>query len=96
MTTGVASPRLRHYCYAMSEELAEAVRQALDAVPGSDRELAIKAGVPQSTVSRIRTGERGCTPEVAAALAEALGSWASDCREAESDLRRALEREENR
>lgn len=94
--TPVAPSPGRHYTYAtMSEELAEAVRKILDAVPGSDRELAIKAGVPQSTVSRIRTGERGCTPEVAEALADALAAWGKDCREAETDLRRALQREDS-
>lgn len=77
----------------MSEELAETVQAILDRVPGSDRELALEAGVPQSTVSRIRTGERGCSPTVARALADALASWSEDCAGAEADLRRALERE---
>lgn len=85
----------RHNFYAtMSEELAEAVRELLDEVPGSDNKLAERAGVPQSTISRIRNGKRGCTPEVAEALADALAAWADDCREAESNLRRALQREE--
>lgn len=78
----------------MSERLAKAVRTVLDRVPGSDRELARQAGVPPSTVSRIRSGERGCTPAVAEALADVAGQWADDCGEAESILRDALHDEE--
>lgn len=78
----------------MSEELAEAVRNILDAVPGSDMELARRAGVPQSTISRIRTGKRGCTPEVARKVAQALDRWTEDCADARDHLRRALEAEE--
>ncbi len=77
----------------MSEELAEVVREILDAVPGTDLELAEEAGVPQSTISRIRHGKRGCTPEVARALVGALSRWSEDCRTAETKLRRALQKE---
>lgn len=77
----------------MSEELAEVVRQLLDQVPGSDRELARAAGVPPSTVSRIRNGTRGCTPVVARSLADVLARWSEDCAEAEADLRLALQEE---
>lgn len=78
----------------MSEELAEAVRAILERVPASDRELSHEADVPPSTISRIRNGSRGCTPEVARALADVLARWSTDCREAEAELRRALEAEE--
>lgn len=95
MTPDLASPPRRQYDVAtMSERLAEEVREILDAVPGSDRELALEAGVPPSTISRIRSGERGCTPEVARALADVLARWSEDCQAAEADLRRALEVEE--
>lgn len=94
MTSALSSPPLWQYYIAMSEELAEAVREILDAVPGSDRELSLEAGVPPSTISRIRQGERGCTPEVARALVEVLSRWSEDCREAETKLRRALQAEE--
>lgn len=77
----------------MSERLAEALREVLDAVPGSDRELALKAGVPASTISRIRNGERGCTPEVAADVADALAEWAENCSGAAAHLRRKLDEE---
>lgn len=75
----------------MSDQLGEVVRGLLDQVPCSDRALAQEAGVPQSTISRIRTGERGCTPEVAGALADALKRWGERCEAAEAELRRALE-----
>lgn len=89
------APPVWHSIYAiMSEELAEAVREVLDAIPGSDLELAQRADVPQSTISRIRTGERGCTREVARKLAEALDRWSEDCAAARDHLRRALETEE--
>jgi plasmid maintenance system antidote protein VapI len=78
----------------MSEELAEAVREILDAVPGSDLELARRADVPQSTISRIRTSKRGCTPEVARKLEQALDRWSKDCAAARDHLRRALDAEE--
>lgn len=75
----------------MTKEQAKAVRRALDRKPASDRALAQAAGVPQSTISRIRNGKRDPTPEVVEALADALGRWADSCRAAESDLRRTLE-----
>lgn len=75
----------------MSDELAETVRGILDQVPGSDYELARTADVPQSTVSRIRHGKRGCTPDVARRLARALDLWSDECADARDRLRRALE-----
>lgn len=79
----------------MSEELAQAVREALERVPCSDRALAKKAGVAQSTVYRIRTGERGCSRAVAEALADAMAAWAGDYRKAEEGLRHVLQREDD-
>lgn len=78
----------------MSEELAEAVREILDQVPGSDMELSRASGVPQSTISRVRNAERGCTPEVARALVEALDGWAENCADARDHLRRTLDERE--
>lgn len=75
----------------MSDDLTATARKALDAAPCSDRALALEAGVPQSTLSRIRNGKLGCTPETAAALADALARWADDCREAEAALRDHLD-----
>jgi transcriptional regulator with XRE-family HTH domain len=86
-----------HYIVAMSENLGEAVRQALERAPCSDRALAVLAGVPPSTVSRVKTGaRRGATRDVAKQLADALSRWAAECAEAETILRRALEQEKKR
>lgn len=94
MTALPSSPTRQYDVANMSEEMAEVVREILDAVPGSDRELSLEADVPPSTISRIRNGTRGCTPEVARALADVLARWSEDCRQAEASLRRALEAEE--
>jgi transcriptional regulator with XRE-family HTH domain len=80
----------------MSQNLGEAVREALELAPCSDRALANLAGVPPSTVSRVRAGERGATREVTTQLADALSRWAAECAEAEIILRRALEQEKER
>jgi transcriptional regulator with XRE-family HTH domain len=74
-------------------KLQEAVRLALAEVPGSLREIARAAGVPHSTLVRIRRGERDATRDVAKALATALGQWAADCRSAEERLRESLSEE---
>lgn len=87
----IAPPPVRHYYNAMSEELAKAVREAMEGLPGSARALALEAGVPQSTVSRILSGERGATPKVTAALAAALARWTDRCEDAERTLRQALD-----
>lgn len=78
----------------MSEELAEAVRRVLDEVPGSDRALARAAGISPSTLYRIRSGERGCSPEVAERLERTLQTWSDDCSGAAAHLRRELQRGE--
>ena len=78
----------------MTQDLANAVRAALEQAPCSDRQLALDAGVPPSTISRIRSGERGATPEVARSLADALALWGGRGREAERALRDALAEKE--
>jgi transcriptional regulator with XRE-family HTH domain len=78
----------------MSEQLAAAVRRALAGLPGSDRALAIEAGVSQATIWRIRHGERGVSADVVEAIADALQRWSNRCGEAEQLLREALEAEQ--
>jgi transcriptional regulator with XRE-family HTH domain len=85
-----------HYIVAMQKNLGEAVRQALELVPCSDRALAMLAGVPPSTISRVRAGERGATRDVTIQLADALSRWAAECAKAETILRQALEKEMER
>ena len=79
----------------MNEDPTEAVRAALERIPCSDRQLALDAGVPPSTLSRIRSGERRATPAVAQALADALTRWGERCGEAERAVREALEGRES-
>ena len=90
----LALPLGWQYCVAVSEELADAVRSALHSVPCSDRRLSQESGVPPSTLSRIRKGERGATPAVTRALADALARLGTFCGEAERTLRDALEEDE--
>jgi transcriptional regulator with XRE-family HTH domain len=78
----------------MSDQLAEAVRKALTGLPGSDRALAIEAGVSQATIWRIRHGERGVSDDVVEAIADALERWGDRCGVAEQLLREALEAEQ--
>jgi transcriptional regulator with XRE-family HTH domain len=89
-------PKDGHYIVAMQKNLGDAVRQALELAPCSDRALAMLAGVPPSTISRVRAGERGATRDVTTQLADALSRWAAECAEAETILRRALEQEKDR
>lgn len=74
----------------MSDQLAEVVRALLDQIPCSERALALEAGAAYANVSRIRTGERGSSQEVAASLADALRLWGERCEAAEEKLREAL------
>lgn len=73
--------------------LEEAVRRVLGQVPGSMRELAREAGIPHSTLVRIRQGHLGASPAVAEALADALGRWADECSSSEDLLRETLSQE---
>ena len=59
-----------------NEELTATVIAAIEAAPCSPRALAREAGVPHSTLSRIKSGERGATVAVAIAVADALERWA--------------------
>ena len=73
--------------------LEEAVRRALAQVPGSMRALAKEAGIPHSTLVRIKQGQLGASPAVATAVADAFGRWADRCSSAEGLLRDSLSQE---
>ena len=73
--------------------LEEALRKALEQAPGTLRAIAREAGVPHSTLVRIKRGERGATVEVARAVADAFGRWSGRCGSAEGLLRDALSQE---
>ncbi len=67
------------------------VRRAIDAAPCSLRELARDAGVPHSTLVRIRSGEREATVDVAQRLARALRAWGTRCLTLADSVERAVE-----
>lgn len=75
------------------KNLQEAVRRALADAPGSLRALAREAGVPHSTLVRIRQGDRTPTRDVSEALAAALERWSGSCAEAADTLRQSLSQE---
>ena len=72
--------------------LPEAVRKALAAWPGSARELAARAGIPQMTLSKIRRGRLGASEQVARHLLVALTEAAADVTMAGKAIARELER----
>jgi hypothetical protein len=65
----------------VDDQLTQAVRQAIEEAPASLRALARAAGVPDSTLVRIRKGERRATPAVATAVAASLERWSTRCGE---------------
>ena len=81
-----------HHFGAMTR-LEEAFLKALEQAPGSLRAIAREAGVPHSTLVRIKRGQRGATVDMARAVADALGRWSSRCSTAEGLLRDALTQE---
>ena len=80
-----------HNIYAMPDKVTQAVIAAIEDAPCSVKALADAAGVPQSTLARILSGERNATPEVAVAVAKALEGWSRDCDEAAESVRRATQ-----
>ncbi len=78
----------------MRDQLTEAVIVALRDAPCSLRALAKAADVTPSTLARVWNGERAATPEVAAAVADALTRWGADCTRAAKRLRRIHRRTE--
>ena len=80
----------------MSKALGDVVSKALKQAPGSIREIAREAGVPHTTLSRIVSGERGATPEVARAVAAALARWGRKCGKAERTILQAINKEGGR
>ena len=71
--------------------LTDAVRHALVAVPNVSA-LAKEAGVSQSLLARIRSGDRQATPAVAAKIAAALTRWGEAYTRAASRIRQATPR----
>ena len=72
------------------EDLQESLLAAIEEAPASMRALAREAGIPHSTLVRIRQGRLGVTPAVARAVADALQEWSTVCTEGSDGLKRAL------
>jgi transcriptional regulator with XRE-family HTH domain len=72
--------------------LTDAVRKALAAAPASVNALAIRAGVSQSLLARILSGDRTVTPSVAAKVAGTLEGLSAECARAARGIRQALRR----
>ena len=71
--------------------LTDAVRKGIDAVPNVSA-LAKAAGVSQSLLARIQTGERQATPAVARKVAQALIVWGAKAVRAAGRIRQAIGR----
>ena len=72
--------------------IANALLEAIDSSPCSERALAHEAGIDHSLLVRIRQGTRGATPEVAGKVAAALEGWGDRCHSAARSLREELDR----
>ena len=66
------------------------MRDVLSTLPMSVNALAKQAGVAQSVLWRILSGERRATPATAVKIAEALEAWGRDATAAAKALRRAV------
>ncbi len=71
--------------------LTDVVRKGIDAVPNVSA-LAKAAGVSQSLLARIQTGERQATPAVARRVAQALIVWGAKAVRAAGRIRQAIPR----
>ena len=71
--------------------LTDAVRKGIDAVPNVSA-LARAAGVSQSLLARIQTGDRQATPAVARKVAQALIVWGAKAVRAAGRIRQAIPR----
>ena len=79
-----------HNIYVMTDRLTRTVQFAIRQAPCSVKALADAAGVPQSTLARIMSGERNATVAVAESLAGALRGWGRDCTKAAEQISRAI------
>lgn len=64
--------------YVTEDRFSQAVREAMEAVPVSRRELARRAGLSHTTLNDIANGRQRATPSVVESLVEALTNIAQD------------------
>src|SRR2546426_1515532 len=74
------------------DRLTEALRTAVAKSPASRRELCRAAGVEQSLLARVLSGERRATTRLCKRIARALRKWGDDCTAAAEVLHNALVR----
>ncbi len=77
----------------MADMLTRVVQRAIRQAPCSTRSLALAAGVPQSTLARILSGERAATRDVADPVAKALDTWSKASAKEARAIRRANRKE---
>lgn len=85
----VAYSPMRHTFHDTVANLTDVVRRTLTTAPVSVNALARAAGVSQSLLARIRSGERTATPVVARAIARALERRGAECIRAARVIRQA-------
>lgn len=88
MSPQLAPPVCRPHIADM-EEIQDALRKVLDAIPASTRALAREAGVSPKLLRMIRDGERRLTPQVRDELVAALRRWEAQCGDAAEALEAA-------
>ncbi len=71
--------------------LTDAVRNGIDSVHNVSA-LAKEAGVSQSLLARIQSGQRQATPAVARKVAKALIAWGAKAMRAAGRIRQAIPR----
>jgi len=74
------------------DHLTDALRTAVAKSPASRRELCRAAGVEQSLLARVLSGERRATTTLCKRIARALRKWGDDCTAAAEVLHNALVR----
>lgn len=87
MTTALAPLRACPHIEDM-DDTSEVLRKALDAAPGSTRELARAADVSPRLLRLVRDGDRRLTAATRDGLAAALRRWEERCGEAAEALER--------
>jgi transcriptional regulator with XRE-family HTH domain len=76
----------------MTRTVTDQVRRAIQRAPCSLRALSRASGVDVSSLSRIQSGEREATLDVATAVADALETWSAHCAAAARAIRQRTKR----
>lgn len=74
----------------MNNARTRAVRRAIMMAPVSLREIAREAGVPHTTLVRIKGNKLGASKDVADSVATALEQWSGELSDVAGEIRRAM------